>query len=331
MDGGLFIISLDFELHWGVFDRPGMEYNQNLMGARKAVPLMLKQFEQFDIHATWACVGLLFAKSKAEIEKWSPEERGQPDYKNKKYSAYKVHIGNDENSDPLHFAANLIEKVRSVKGQEIATHTFSHYYCLEEGQTIEQFEADIKAAIEAAKANNVRLYSIVFPRNQVNGAYLSVLKKHGIKCYRGTASGFYYNSNRTKKYNRIGNKALRLLDSYFNIAGHHAYDLYSTGESEELINIKGSRFLRPYTPALSFMEPLKLRRIKKSMEYAAKNNEVYHLWWHPHNFGTNTKKNILMLKNILEFYTNLKKKYGMRSCNMKEANQFCRKNIENIA
>ena len=65
--GGL-VISLDFELNWGVHDvfKHG-QYNKNLYGVREALPKILELFEQYGIHATWATVGLLFAETKAEM------------------------------------------------------------------------------------------------------------------------------------------------------------------------------------------------------------------------------------------------------------------------
>ena len=56
---GIFTISLDFELHWGVHDqRPLAAYARNLLGAREAIPRMLELFDA--IALTWATVGLLF-------------------------------------------------------------------------------------------------------------------------------------------------------------------------------------------------------------------------------------------------------------------------------
>lgn len=52
------------------------------------------------------------------------------------------------------------------------------------------------------------------------------------------------------------------------------------------------------------------------MTHAAKKNLVYHLWWHPHNFGRNTERNIKMLDSILEHYAYLNKKYGFGSITM---------------
>jgi hypothetical protein len=54
------------------------------------------------------------------------------------------------------------------------------------------------------------------------------------------------------------------------------------------------------------------------MTYAAINNEVYHLWWHPHNFGENVNESISFLKSILKHYNRLNNQYGFESVNMNE-------------
>ena len=66
------------------------------------------------------------------------------------------------------------------------------------------------------------------------------------------------------------------------------------------------------------LEELKLRRIKNSMTYAAKNNLLYHLWWHPHNFGQNTYRNMETLKSVLEHYRKLNLQFGFKSVTMKD-------------
>ena len=76
--------------------------------------------------------------------------------------------------------------------------------------------------------------------------------------------------------------------------------------------------MRPVSKKLSSFEKIRLKRIKDSMTYAAKNKELFHLWWHPHNFGKDINSNILFLNEILEHYKNLQIKYGMVSLNMKE-------------
>ena len=54
------------------------------------------------------------------------------------------------------------------------------------------------------------------------------------------------------------------------------------------------------------------------MKKAAKKGRIFHLWWHPHNIGINTEKNLKNIKEILDYYDELKNKYGMESKNMLE-------------
>ncbi len=63
-----------------------------------------------------------------------------------------------------------------------------------------------------------------------------------------------------------------------------------------------------------FIKEIILRSIKK----AAINKEIFHLWWHPHNFGINIKENLDFLEDILIYYTKMKKDHGMKSLNMEE-------------
>ena len=60
---GALVISLDFELHWGVRDHVGRDdaLYRRLDQARRAVDDMVSVFTQRRIRATWATVGFLFA------------------------------------------------------------------------------------------------------------------------------------------------------------------------------------------------------------------------------------------------------------------------------
>ncbi|HEY1200814.1 MAG TPA: hypothetical protein VGE79_07530, partial [Niastella sp.] len=46
--------------------------------------------------------------------------------------------------------------------------------------------------------------------------------------------------------------------------------------------------------------------------------EVYHLWWHPENFGDYPEQNLNNLRILLEQYKKCKEKYNMTSWNMGE-------------
>ena len=65
---GNFVISLDYELMWGVRDHATREsYGPNVLGGREAIPAMLDLFHRRGIRATWATVGALLCESKDEL------------------------------------------------------------------------------------------------------------------------------------------------------------------------------------------------------------------------------------------------------------------------
>ena len=61
------------------------------------------------------------------------------------------------------------------------------------------------------------------------------------------------------------------------------------------------------------MEPLKIRRVTKAMTHAAQNNEMFHLWWHPHNFGAQINENFNNLETIFKHFKLLNSVYGFES------------------
>lgn len=314
---GVFVTSLDFELHWGIRDIKTIEeYGGNLRGERSVIPLLLDLFAEYGIHATWATVGFLFFEARDELIKGFPTKK--PHYVNSKLSPYTdmENIGSGEEEDPFHFAPSLIKTIASFPHQEIGSHTFSHYYCLEEGQDVETFKEDLEAAVRAAGRYNLTLESLVFPRNQFNKGYLSVCRGQGIKVYRGNQPYWIYRAS-NKEDESLFKRGLRLLDAYINISGHNCYLLDSVVR-ELPVDIPSSRFLRPYSGKLRVLEPLRLRRILSGLTYAASKGMSYHLWWHPHNFGVDPENNILFLRKILDHFLSLREAYGMESLNMGE-------------
>lgn len=319
MNSGVFTISLDFELHWGVSHRLTVEqYKANLDGTRYAIDATLKLFEKHGIHATWATVGFLFGAHKDEILNYCPDQR--PNFHHQKFNNYRYldTLGDDEYADPYHYAWEVVKKISMVPFQEIATHTFSHLFTLENGVTADDFENDLVSAISIAKAKGISIKSIVFPRNQYNDVVIEICNKYGIN-YRGNPDYFYHNPMQYDEnwwYIRL----MRGADSYLSFFPKICFEgpKSSEGENKQALNIPGSRFLRPFSKRLKLLEPLKIKRIKSELEYAAKNNKLYHLWWHPHNFGVNTKQNIENLSEILHQFNKLQTEYGMQSKNMGE-------------
>lgn len=312
---GTFVISLDFELFWGVYDVLTIEeYKENILGAHDVVLKLLEKFKQYHIHATWAIVGMLYSENTKELLETFPQV--QPSYLQKSLSAYHYILSNPiHKQEDLFFAPHLIRKIQTTPLQEIATHTFSHYYTLEEGQTKNEFRNDLSLSLQISRNHGSDVKSIIFPRNQINEDYLEECFQLGLIAYRGNEDCWIYQIQRNERRRYI-KRGLRLLNEYINLFGHQTYPI-PTGKNL-LVNIKSSRFLRPYVPKLKFLESLRLKRIKDDMTYAAKKGEVYHLWWHPHNFGIYTEKNMEFLEEILKHFSFLNKNYLFRSRNMKE-------------
>lgn len=314
---GTFVISLDFELNWGVRDQQTLaQYGPNLLGVRRAVPAMLALFEEFGLHATWATVGLLFFDTKADLLAHLPAVR--PQYADPYLSPYGAldAVGPTEAADPYHYGRSLLEQIRRVPGQEIGTHTFCHYYCLERGQTPEAFRHDLQAAVRIGQERGMPVRSLVFPRNQYNPAYLDICREFGITSYRGNEQSWIY-KERSEEQQSLYKRGARLLDAYVNLSGHHGHSLAEVARTVPF-NIPASRFLRPWSGRLRGLEGLRLRRIVAGLEHAARHGQLYHLWWHPHNFGANLPQNMAVLRRIAEHYRHLQQRYGMESLAMGE-------------
>ena len=302
-------MSLDFELHWGVRDHSSVDAYPELRGARRAVKALLHLFEKRELEATWAAVGLLMLNGRADAESTSPQARKL--YSNHQLSAYQEfpNLGRNPIVDPLHFAPDLIEQIVHTPGQELGTHTFSHYYCLEPGANLEDFSADLNTALNVAQDRfGVRPRSIVFPRNQVHGNYLKVCRDMGLLSYRGVQGGWMHQAGGQHVNEGLSRRGLRLVDSYFPLSKRRAPQV-----DGGLVNIPASAFLRPYSSKSQLLDPLRIRRINKEMERAARDGGVFHLWWHPHNFGRNLGLNLHVLCQVLDHFGRLRDRYGMES------------------
>jgi peptidoglycan/xylan/chitin deacetylase (PgdA/CDA1 family) len=318
---GTFTISLDFELYWGVHDQRSLTaYAPNLLGARDAIPRMLELFDRYGVHCTWATVGLLFFDRKAELMEYLPEAR--PRYANPALSPYPRigQIGPNERQDPYHYGLSLIEQIRDCPGQEIGTHTFSHYYCLEpgeteDGQTEATFRADLLAARRAAERLGITPRSLVFPRNQYRHDYLEACRAAGLEVVRGNHPAWWFRAE-SRGSEGLFKRACRMSDDYLPLSREDCP--HPEALDDHLIDVRGSRFLRPPSRRLRPFEPLRLHRITAGLSRAAKSGAIYHLWWHPHNFGTDPEYSLMFLERVLKHFQHLTQTHGMRSDGMLE-------------
>ncbi|MGE3992253.1 MAG: hypothetical protein AB7F49_30485 [Pseudorhodoplanes sp.] len=310
------MISLDFELMWGVRDHLSIrEYGDAVLGVRTALPRLLRLFEQRGIAATWATVGMLMFDNRDELVEFFP--RLKPGYVDRNLSPYGNfdEVGRNEAEDPYHFGLSMMMQIVNTPRQEIGTHTFSHYYCLEPQQDVDAFAADLDVAIASAKRLELSLKSIVFPRNQYDSAHLEACRARGIHVFRGNESHRFYRPS-PKTGEKLPKRFGRLIDSYLDLTGHQGNHPQMTAG---LFNVPASRFLRPFNSKLSFADPLRLRRITNAMAACAKQNLIYHIWFHPHNFGRNQDANFMFLTSVLDHFEMLRDELGWQSRSMAEA------------
>jgi peptidoglycan/xylan/chitin deacetylase (PgdA/CDA1 family) len=321
---GALVLSLDFELHWGVRDtRPARSaYTANLLGARAVIPRLLELFAEFEVAATWATVGFLFAGSRAEIQRFSPSVR--PNYRDARLCPYAEPIGDCEESDPLHYAASLVGRIAGTPRQEVATHTFSHYYCHDDGCDRSAFRADLRAAVAIAADRGIRLSSIVFPRNQHEPQFDDLLLEHGITAYRGNPRSWKWDFVGSADGARLPLRAARLLDHYSGRGGDLTIGWAEVLQPSGLSDVRAGLPLRPFSPWLRHLEGLRLRRIRRALHAAGTEGRLLHLWWHPHNFGMHTAQNLAFLRSVLLEFSRCRQRYGMQSLSMAAVDRLAR-------
>lgn len=324
MSNGSFTISLDFELFWGVRANRELEaYQESLLGVYDAIPKILTLFKNYNIHATWATVGFLFHKDIDEINGNRPKIL--PEYTNEQVDPYlyleTLNTPYTEEFNKMHCASKLVSQIALEENQELATHTYSHFFTYEPLKNPEAFSADMRQAIEVARERGYHLKSLVFPRNQVDVASVACLESLEISTYRGNPTHWAY-CNGDKPSKSLFLRLYRLVDTYVNLSGHHTSIPTLTKGATEL---KASMMLRPYFSKLAYLESLKLKRIKKAMKHAAVNGQNFHLWWHPHNFGKNQEKNLKNLDELLLYFQELEQSYSMRSLTMDEVKKHVNK------
>ena len=315
-NAGVFVISLDFELFWGVADIADIaQWENDIKKVYDIVPRTLDLFEKYGIHATWATVAGIMLDDYKELLQYLPEDL--PEQTHEIISKFNFSDELKSIPDYMLFGNKLVQLVKNAEGQEIGTHTFTHYYCDKKDSNIKDFlyEMDTASLIMKKKGYG-ECNSVVFPRNQVSECYVHVLPQN-IYAFRGSIPGYI---DKLKKKNRRLGTLVWYLDHYLPLQ-NSAYSLNEIKKGKKY-DIKLSRLFKAYKEKYRFAEKMKIWRYKKEMEYAAKKGKVYHICWHPHNFSRCTDRNFEQLEDLLIKFKVLEEKYGMVSMNMDELRRY---------
>lgn len=307
---GKFVLSFDLELYWGVAESiPFQDYKYNVEKVHEVAPQLLDIMSKFNVQATWAAVGFTMARDLDELLSYLPSVR--PAYTRDGINNYMLLKWPELKTNPkAFFAEDLMRKILSYKGQELGSHSFSHYYCQEPGQNVEHFRHDLKAAQKMAEKFKHKLLSYVFPRNHFNGDYLQTLHEEGFLAYRGNPQSYCYRPENEKA---PAKRILRLLDRHMPIVNNL---IHNTVPGEVPLNVPASLFIAPIKSTRNIWSNLRLNRILNLMSEAAKSNGMVHFWCHPHNLSKQSELNLQNMTAIFEHYKMLNEKYGMQSLSM---------------
>jgi hypothetical protein len=113
-------------------------------------------------------------------------------------------------------------------------------------------------------------------------------------------------------------RAPRLIDGYISLSGPKYVRWEEIAQSSGIHDVRASMFLRPYSTQRKSLEPIRLRRIAGGIRAAAKNRGIFHLWWHPHNFGKNIPENLEFLRSVLKVFAEQRQVHGIQSLSMIE-------------
>jgi hypothetical protein len=265
------IISLDLELSWGSFD---LSYGDELLKMGRwthdvGAPNLLNYLTHNGLSATWAIVGGMMRRSLPDVS-GLPEVRYQ--HFSKPWFSYLPKDG-DEQTHPEWFGASLVEEIRNATPQqEIGFHSFSHVPFGERGMTRERAISEYRYCAQIAQELDIPKSSFVFPRNQV--AYLAELGDAGFTCFR----------DMDRLPMRFSNGMLNSLAMIWADFVGSEPCLVKPSLKEGIVSIPGSLLIRyaggwrKYIP-----DSTRLRRLRKGLELARRNDGVFHVWFHPEN------------------------------------------------
>lgn len=317
--GGALVVSLDFELAWGMHDVVNVDgaWREVALRTREVIPRMLDRFAAHGVAATWGTVGLLFATSREEALAFVPTAR--PRYLPPMVDPYALLENGSFRDDRLWFAPSLVKAIADHPKQEVASHSFGHFTALEDGFCERSFAADVEAAVAIAAARGVTMRSWIWPRHQVRSDWLPILATAGFDVHRGPARHAWY-APAAGRQGGWATRSARLADAYLPLTGSLSFDASSLETHAPVMDVPESRFLRSAPPRgawwLSAGEPLRVQRVVTAMRHAARRGEVLHVWWHPHNFGGNVDASLHTLDTILTAFTVLQDAHGMASWSM---------------
>lgn len=264
-----FILSLDCEGKWGMADAITAYHDHHLTTAklRDAYVRLLALFHRYELPVTFAFVMafLLSDEEQREDEHLFPHCAQGVEWLR--------HFRAAQAADSLEgwTLPELLDLVQADARHEVACHGFSHLPL--DGNTTPQASAakEFAACRDVADRRGLNLETLVYPRNQIG--HVSLLGKYGFR-------GFRHRLRR--RAGRAGQ--LMALAAEWNVRQaaqpSPAYDPYGA------IDIPSGFFFNWRVGARRLVPPaVTALRWKRMIDHAGE-EDVVHLWLHPHNIIT---------------------------------------------
>lgn len=278
------VISFDFELAWGSFDRRRGRGREQMEMARwthdHGASELLEQLTRNGLSATWAVVGLVMLDRLPDLSRLAPLTL--PDGSN---WFSRVPPDATEENAPQWFGASLISRLREATPvQEIGFHGFSHATFTHRRFSRERARQELELCRDLARSLGLVAPPFVYPRNYV--AYLDELRAAGFRCYRGPDElPFAARNDKLRRLLSMGSDVLGLRPRMVQPRLEHG-----------LVNVPGSMFLRylrgwrKHVPDAS-----QRRRLRTGLRELQRGGGVFHVWLHPENlfFGRPRLQNLL--------------------------------------
>ncbi len=269
---GLVTISLDTERMWGYFDLMGEpQCHKRFPGAEPMHDRLLQLLVQGGVSATWAVVGGLALDSSAG----APDERlrGLDGSWTRRIPA------GDQRTAPLWYARDFIRRLRDARPvQEIGLHGgLTHLPWGAGATTAEHARWELRQGLASLAELGIEPRSFVYPRDLV--AQPELLAESGFGCYRGRAPIW----SERFGYSLTGS-AIRAAEE---LAVLTPPPVWPVRVLPGLWNLPASMPLYSMAAKRNRAIPLRLRleRVRRGLEAAARRRGVFHLALHPENLA----------------------------------------------
>jgi hypothetical protein len=289
---GVFVLSLDVELCWGIVDKPDRLKNtiKYYVQSRDCIEKILMLLEKYNISATWAVVGHLFLQECNSINGQKHSDVPRSTYPWYEKDWFEESPCTNEEEAPLWYGQDIIKMIANCRvRQEIACHSFAHIPYGDENTKRATVRSDLSNCVHEAEKAGLKLRSFVFPRNNVG--YIDELKNFGFEAYRGEEPTWY------RAFPNKIRKVCHIVDQFLAISPPVSKLEYNQG----LYNIPGSMFYIPMNGFRSLI-PVRFRvyKARKGIRRAIKDKKIFHLWFHPFNIATNQEKLLYGLEEIFK-------------------------------